>query len=140
MVRGRRRIELRAIAIGFIVVGVLLLVVRSLAGQFLIESLVEVETVRPAAENTWTILTSALRDDAWRIAVIGLIALAGIWLVGPGRRAERSLRALGPYLAGRPHLRRLRAPLVRAPLVVADRALPAAARPDPDARALGRGA
>ena len=96
--KGRRRIELRAIAIGFIVVGVLLLVVRSLAGQFLIESLVEVETVRPAAENTWAILTSALRDDAWRIAVIGLIALAGVWLVGPGRRAESSLRALRPYL------------------------------------------
>jgi hypothetical protein len=95
---GYRRREVRAIAIGFVAVGILLLVVRSVTGRYVVDSLVASETVRPAARDAWSILTRTLADQAWTLLAVGLVALLGVWLVGPGLRARETLRALAPYL------------------------------------------
>ena len=62
---GRRRIELRAIAIGVLAVGLLLLVVRRAAGGYLVDQLAKDDSVKPAARDAWSILTQTLSDRAW---------------------------------------------------------------------------
>jgi hypothetical protein len=95
---GRRRLEVRAIAVGLVVAGLLAVVVRGLAGRYVVEELVQTDSVRPAAEAVWSILTDRLATAAWLLVLIGAVTLVGVWLTGPGRRANAVQRALAPYL------------------------------------------
>jgi Short C-terminal domain len=94
----RRRLEVRALAIGLLVVGFLILVVQSLVGRYLVDHLVTTDSVRPAAAAVYTIVTVVLRGDGWTAIIIALVALAGIWLAGPRPRAVAARRLLCPYL------------------------------------------
>jgi plasmid stabilization system protein ParE len=98
LVPGRRRRELRAIAIGLIVAGVALLVIRSLAGSYLVNNLAESDTVRPAVDAFWSILSQSLADGAWVGIVIGVIATIGAWVTGEGTRARRVRQTAAPWL------------------------------------------
>jgi hypothetical protein len=93
-----RRKEVRAIAVGFVVVGLLLLVVRRFAGQYLVDELSDSTAQEDAVRQTWEIFTRLLADAAWAAIAVGAIALAGIWLVGPGARAARARGWMAPYL------------------------------------------
>jgi hypothetical protein len=97
--RGRRRSILRTIAIGSILAGLLVLVVRRLAGSFLVDELVPSTAVQPAAQNAWDILTSLLRDGGLTLTGLGVILLVAVWLVGPSRSGVSARRGLAPYLA-----------------------------------------
>jgi hypothetical protein len=99
LVPGRRRKEVRAIAIGWIVAGVLLLVIRNVAGSYLVENLTQSDSVRPAVKAFWTILSDGLAQAAWAVVVIGIVATLGAWITGEGRRAVSVRRRLGPSLA-----------------------------------------
>jgi hypothetical protein len=101
LARGRRRIELRAVAVGLIVVGLAILLLRSVSGGYVVDALVSTETVKPAADDTWSILTQLLTDTAWTLIGIGLVALLGVWIAGdrPSGRATR--RGLAPVLGNR---------------------------------------
>jgi hypothetical protein len=99
LARGRRRIEVRAIAIGFVVAGVLVLVVRSLAGNYVVDELVTTTSVKEAAEPAWDIVTQLLADGAWSAIAVGLVALLGVWLAGPSTSGTASRRWLAPVLA-----------------------------------------
>lgn len=98
LVPGRRRLELRAIAVGLIAAGIAVLVLRRVAGAYLVENLVESESVKPAVDAFWSILSDGLAEGAWVGVVVGAIAAAGLWLMGDGRRAVASRRWLGPWL------------------------------------------
>jgi hypothetical protein len=98
LVPGRRRLEVRAIAVGLIVAGVAVLVLRRLAGSYLVENLVESESVKPAVSAFWDILSDGLAEGAWVGIVVGAIGAAGLWLTGGGRRAVAARRWLGPWL------------------------------------------
>ena len=100
--RGRRRIELRAIAIGVLVVGLLLLAVHRFAGDYLIDQIAKDDTVKPAAHSAWVILTQALADRAWVWITLGVVTLVGVWFVGHTRRAVAARRASLPILQSRP--------------------------------------
>ncbi len=78
LVKGRRRQELRAIGIGLAVAGVAVLVVRSLAGGYFVDNVVKTDSVRPAAEEAWRIITDGLAQSAW-----------GVDRPRPDRRARR---------------------------------------------------
>ena len=93
--RGRRRIELRAIGIALLVVGVLLLLVRRLAGTYLVDKLTT-DTTKPAGEDAWSIITQGLADRAWIAIVLALLLLVGVWLIGPGRLSARARRLVAP--------------------------------------------
>ena len=97
LVPGRRRLELRAIAIGFVLVGVLVLLVRRLAGDYVVNHVVQEVEVRPAAHDAYAIVTQDLKEAAGTDVMVGLVALFGIWLVGPRHRAEQTLHWLAPY-------------------------------------------
>ena len=95
LARGRRRIELRALAVGLIVVGVLMLLVRRVAGTYLVDQLT-IDATEPAGADAWSIVTQGLADRAWIAIVLGALALAGVWLVGPTGLAARARRLVAP--------------------------------------------
>ena len=98
--RGAPRPVLRAIAVGLVLAGIALLALRSIAGHYVVHSLVPVDWARPAASTTWSVLTARLADSAWTTIGVGVVALVGLWL-------QDSARALSVRLA--------LAPLLRAP-------------------------
>jgi hypothetical protein len=98
LVAGRRRKELRAIAIGLIIAGVALLVIRRLAGSYLVDHLTASESVRPAVNAFWSILSDGLAEAAWVVVLLGVIGTLGTWLTGEGSRALAVRRWLGPWL------------------------------------------
>jgi hypothetical protein len=100
LARGRRRLELRALAIGLLVVGLLLLALRRVAGNYLVDGLAD-DTVEPAAHDAWSILTQTLADRAWVGITLGLVTLAGVWFVGDTRRAAQARGAAAPVLENR---------------------------------------
>lgn len=93
-----RRIEIRAVAIGFVAVGVLVLLVRRLAGGYLVDELATTSTQETAVEQTWSILTRLLADAGWAAIAVGVIALAGTWLVGTSARSASARGLLAPAL------------------------------------------
>ena len=101
LARGRRRIELRAVAIGLVVVGLLLLAVRRFAGDYLVDHLAKDDGVKPAAHEAWSILTQVLADRAWVWIILGIVTLVGVWFVGDTSRAAQARRAAAPVLESR---------------------------------------
>ena len=102
LARGRRRLELRAIALGLLVVGLLLLAVRRFAGDYLVDSLVKDDAVKPAGHDAWSILTQTLADRAWVWIILGVVTLLGVWFVGDSSRAARARGVASPVLESRP--------------------------------------
>ena len=101
LARGRRRIEVRAIAIGVFAVGLLMLAVRRFAGGYLVDELVKDDGVKPAALDAWKILTQVLADRAWVWIILGAVTLIGVWFVGDTLRAGEARRAAAPILQNR---------------------------------------
>jgi Short C-terminal domain len=95
---GWRREALRAVGFGFVVAGAGALVARALAGDVVVDSLTSTESVRPAAEEAWSIGTSLLTDAAAAMVWYGLVIVAGAWLAGSTRPATATRAALAPYL------------------------------------------
>jgi hypothetical protein len=100
LARGSRRREVRAIAIGILAAGFLILIVRGLAERYFVHRLVESDSVRPSAQHAFEIITDLLKGAGWTAVIVGLVALVGVWLVGPGARAAQARHFLAPYLSG----------------------------------------
>ena len=60
LARGRRREALRGVAIGFIIAGLLALVVRAIAGDIVVDELAKTASIEPAAQDIWNIGTALL--------------------------------------------------------------------------------
>ena len=101
LARGRRRIELRALAIGVLVVGLLMLAVRRAAGGYLVDKLAKDDSVKPAVQDAWSILTQVLADRAWVWIILGVVTLVGVWFVGETGRAAKARRIAEPILQNR---------------------------------------
>ena len=99
LARGRRRSILRTIAIGSVLIGLLVLVVRRLAGSFIVDELVASPAVQPAVQDAWDILTAQLRDGGFTFVGLGVILLVAVWLAGPSRSGVSARRGLAPYLS-----------------------------------------
>jgi hypothetical protein len=103
LARGRREM-LRNIGVGLLLVGILLLVIRRLVGNYIVDALASGESVRDAVGSAWIIGTSLLSEVAWALIIYGLIILVGTWLAGPNRYAGRVRGFIGPTLRDRPGL------------------------------------
>jgi hypothetical protein len=99
LARGRRRAIMRMIGISAVVGGLLVLVVRRVAGSVIVDRLSPAESVKVAASHAWEILTSALRDGGLTLLFLGVVMLVGVWLVGPSRSGTATRRWLAPFLA-----------------------------------------
>jgi hypothetical protein len=84
--------------VGLVAAGFAVIVAREVAGGIVVGQLVEEESVKPAAEATWSIGTSLMTSIATTVIVIGaLFGLAG-WLASPTGSARSTRRVLAPVL------------------------------------------
>jgi hypothetical protein len=101
LARGWRRAVLRSIGFAFILIGVAVLAIRSLAGDALVDSLASTEAVQPAVSSVWEIGTSLLAAQGGATIFYGLFIVIGAWLAGPGGIARGVRRAIAPILENR---------------------------------------
>jgi hypothetical protein len=102
LARGRRRQMLMAIGFCFIAAGLVVLIVRGLAGDYVVNALTNSGTDQPAASAAWSIGTSVLVDVAESAIVVGLPFVGAAWLAGPTKWAASVRRALAGPMAERP--------------------------------------
>jgi hypothetical protein len=101
LAEGWRREALRSVGFALIVVGILVLVVRTIAGNAIIDHLASTESVRPAVRATWEIGTSLLNAQGGATIFYGLFIVIGAWLAGPTGIGRRARRAITPILENR---------------------------------------
>ena len=101
LARGWRREALRAVGFGFIISGLAVVIVRSIAKGPLVDSLASTASAQDAARTTLDIYTSLLVASAWSVVAYGVIILAGAWAAGPGETARSVRRDLAGILHDR---------------------------------------
>jgi len=95
---GSRWVTVLSSGVGLIAAGFAVIVARQVAGGIVVDQLVAEESVKPAAEATWTIATSLMVSIATSVIVVGvLFGLAG-WLGSPTGSARSSRRFMAPIL------------------------------------------
>jgi hypothetical protein len=99
---GWRRIALRRVGWSFVALGVFALLIRRVAGNQIVDGLVQTESVKPAVHDAWNISTSLLYTIAITFVIYGLLIVTCAWLAGPTRSAIASRRALAPELRDHP--------------------------------------
>jgi Short C-terminal domain len=99
--RGYRWITVLSIGVALIIVGIVVLIARELAGNVLVDQLAS-EGAKPAAEATWSIGTSLLASIARSVILYGVFFLVAAWLASPHRSAVATRRALTPVLRDYP--------------------------------------
>ena len=99
---GRRRETLRGVAVGFIIAGLLALVVRAIAGDAVVNALASTASIEPAAQDIWDIGTALLSETAWAAVINGILILIAVLLAGPSRWARRLRELAAPYMRERP--------------------------------------
>jgi hypothetical protein len=101
LARGRRE-TLRNVGVALLLVGILLFVIRRVAGSYIVDALASGEPVRDAANATWLIGTSLLIQVAWALVLYGIVLVIGTWAAGPSRYPTRFRGWLAPTLRDRP--------------------------------------
>ena len=102
LARGWRRQALMAIGGGILASTLLVLLVLRLTGNAVTDSVAGSETVQPAVQSVWDIISDGLRQRAWFVLTIGLAFVGAGLLAGPGRLAVSARRFLAPYLRDQP--------------------------------------
>ena len=96
-----RRKALKACAIAVLGAALVLVFVRRVLGDQVVDHLVANEAFRPAAHSVWWIATDQLRLANTTLGAVGVVGLIGAWVAGPGEWACEVRRALTPYLRER---------------------------------------
>jgi hypothetical protein len=99
---GWRRQALIAAGGGILAATLLVLLTRRLLGGAVVDSVAGSETVKPAIQSVWDIVSGALRERALFVLVIGLAFVGAGVLAGPGRYAVAARRTLAPHLRDHP--------------------------------------
>jgi Short C-terminal domain len=96
--RDARWVTVLFCGIGLAAAGFAVIVFRSVAGGIVVDQLVSDESVKPAAEATWSIATSLMVSIATTVIVFGvLLGIAG-WLGSPTGSARSTRRFMSPFL------------------------------------------
>jgi hypothetical protein len=104
LAKGRRRETLRNVGITLVVVGGLLLVIRRLAGDWIVDTLASGESIRRPATDAWLIGTDLLKGIGLTAIIYGIIVILAAVLAGPTRPAVSARRRIAPTLRERPGL------------------------------------
>jgi hypothetical protein len=101
LARGFRREALRGVGASLLLVGVILLIVRRVAGNAIVEALTT-DQPEPAGGAVWLIATDLLQNVAIALVAYGVLTLVGAWLAGPTRPAVWIRRSLAPTFREHP--------------------------------------
>jgi hypothetical protein len=85
--------------VALIIAGLLVVVLRHVAGGVVIDQLVKQQNVKPAAEAAWSIGTSLMVSIAVTIIIVGVLFAAAGWLSSPTGAARGTRRVLAPALS-----------------------------------------
>ena len=102
LARGRRRRTLRTSGWCFVLIGVVLLLIRRIGGDAVVDGLVKVPSNKPAVHDVWNIGTSLLYNVAVAMVVYGIVIVAAAWLAGSTRPAIAIRKSLAPSLRESP--------------------------------------
>src|SRR3954452_17670793 len=101
LARGERRQTLRNIGFAFILVGLIVLVVRRVAGNVAVDALTAPQGER-AGHEAWLLGSAILSQIGWATILYGAIAVAGTLFAGPTATASRVRARVAPVLNERP--------------------------------------
>lgn len=104
LAEGRRRETLRTVGFTLVGVALLLLVVRRLVGNYLVDALASSTVVETPSRHAWLIGTDLLAGIAWTGIIYGLAVVGAAVLAGPTRAARWVRSQLGPTVRDRPGL------------------------------------
>ncbi len=79
-----------------------MLLARRLIGTEVVDSVASTDTVQPAVNAVWEIISDGLRERALFVLVIGVGFIVGGLVAGPGRHEVSVRRFLAPYLRDQP--------------------------------------
>jgi hypothetical protein len=102
LAKGWRREALRGVGWCFVAIGILALLVRRVAGNAVVDGLVQADSVKSPVHQVWQIGTSLLYAIAIAMIIYGLVIVVAAWLAGSTRWAIAVRRRLAPTLAERP--------------------------------------
>jgi hypothetical protein len=102
LAQGWRRRALMAAGAGILAATLLVLLTRRLLGGAVVDSVAGSDTVKPAIQSVWNIVSGSLRERALFVLVIGVAFVLAGMLAGPGRHEVAVRRALAPYLRDQP--------------------------------------
>jgi len=94
----RRRQALRSVGFGFVVAGVLALLLRRIGQGSVTDALAGTDAVKPAVEAVWEIGTSLLVTVAVSAISFGILVVIAAWIAGPTKAATRLRREAAPHL------------------------------------------
>ncbi len=94
---GFRREALRFTALGLVLVGILILAGRRIAGHQIVNAVTSPST-RDVGNAVWVIGTSLLKGLALAIIAYGLVLLLGVWFAGETRWAVAARRRSAPFV------------------------------------------
>jgi hypothetical protein len=101
LARGFRRETLRNIGWAFVLVGITVLVLRRVGGNYVVNELVAAPN-RPVMHDVWLTVTSILGSIGRGVVLYGIFAIVGAVLAGPTRAATAVRRWMAPTLNFRP--------------------------------------
>jgi hypothetical protein len=101
LARGARRETIRNVGCAFVLVGLAVLVVRRLAGNYAVDALAA-PSAQDSGRRVWLISTSILAQIGWAAVLYGAIAVLGALLAGPHRAAIAVRGRIAPILNERP--------------------------------------
>jgi hypothetical protein len=99
LTQGGRWVTVLFSGVGLIVAGLLVLVLRHVAGGVVVDQLVKQQNVKPAAEAAWSIGTSLMVSIATTIIIVGVFFSAAGWLSSPTGSARGTRRVIAPALS-----------------------------------------
>jgi hypothetical protein len=102
LARDRRRKLLMGCGIGVLIVGLLVLVVRRYAGDYLVNALTNNPDQKDAVSATWAIGTQLLRNVGINAVVYGVGIIFAAWVAGVSRPATWIRRSLAPTMREHP--------------------------------------
>jgi hypothetical protein len=100
--RGRRRKVLMGAGVSVLVVGLIVLVVRRYAGDYLVNALTNSTDPKDAVTAAWAIGTQLLRNVGINAVIYGLGIMFAAWIAGPSRPATWVRRSLAPTMRDHP--------------------------------------
>jgi hypothetical protein len=101
LARERRKLLL-GVGISVLVVGLLVLVVRRFAGNYLVDALTGNPDAKQAVDATWAIETALLRNVGVNAVIYGIVIIFAALIAGPSRAATWVRRVSAPTMRDHP--------------------------------------